>query len=108
MFARKRKAFKFRIYPAKAEEAGKVMELVNPRGTSQGCSGCGEVVQKTLTVRVHKCPHCGLVMDRDENAAINILNRGLAKVGQELPEYTPVEIFSGRSMKQEATQLVGG
>ena len=91
----------------KAEEAGKVIELVNPRGTSQECSSCGEVVPKTLAVRVHKCPHCGLVMDRDENAAINILNRGLEKVGQGLPEYTPVEIFSGRSMNQEATQLVG-
>jgi putative transposase len=91
----------------KAEEAGTVIELVNPRGTSQECSSCGEVVQKTLAVRVHKCPHCGLVMDRDENAAINILNRGLENVGQGLPEYTPVEIFSGRSMNQEATQLVG-
>jgi putative transposase len=91
----------------KAEEAGKVTELVNPRGTSQECSSCGEIVQKTLAVRVHECPHCGLVMDRDENAAINILNRGLAKVGQGLPECTPVEIFSRRSMNQEATQLVG-
>ena len=91
----------------KVEEAGTVVELINPKGTSQECSSCGEVVPKTLAVRVHKCPHCGLVMDRDENAAVNILNRGLAKVGQGLPEYTPVEIFSGRSMNQEATQLVG-
>jgi putative transposase len=91
----------------KAEEAGTVIELVNPRGTSQECSSCGEIVQKTLAVRVHKCPHCGLVMDRDENAALNILNRGLENVGQGLPEYTPVETFSGRSMNQEATQLVG-
>ena len=91
----------------KAEGAGRIVELVNPRGTSQECSGCGEVVPKTLAVRVHRCPHCGLIMDRDENAAINILNRGLEKVGQGLPEYTPVEIFSGRSMNQEATQLVG-
>ena len=90
----------------KAEEAGKVTELINPRGTSQECSGCGEVVPKTLVVRVHKCPHCGLIMDRDENAAINILNRGLEKVGQGLPEYTPVEMLSRVSMKQEATQLV--
>ena len=91
----------------KAEGAGKNVELVIPNGTSQDCSGCGEVVPKTLAVRVHKCPHCGLVMDRDENAAINIRNRGLAKVGQGLPESTPVEIFSRRSMNQEATQLVG-
>jgi putative transposase len=91
----------------KAAEAGTVVELINPKGTSQRCSSCGEVVPKTLAVRVHKCPHCGLVMDRDENAAINILNRGLDKVGQGLPEYTPVETFSGRSMNQEAIQLVG-
>ena len=91
----------------KAEEAGKVTEQVIPNGTSQDCSCCGELVPKTLAVRVHRCPHCGLVMDRDENAAVNIRNRGLANVGQGLPEYTPVEIFSGRPMKQEATQLVG-
>ena len=64
-------------------------------------------VKKSLAVRTHRCPHCGLVMDRDENAALNILNRGLEKIGQGLPEYTPVEMFVGTSMKQEATQLVG-
>ena len=67
----------------KAEEAGTHMELVNPKGTSQECSSCGEVVQKTLAVRIHKCPYCSLVMDRDENAAINILKRGIANVGLE-------------------------
>ncbi len=90
----------------KAEEAGTVVELINPKGTSQSCSNCGEIVPKTLAVRVHKCPYCGLVTDRDENAAINILNRGLDKVGQGLPEYTPVEIFNGRSMKQDAPVFI--
>ena len=48
-------------------------------------------------------------IDRDWNAAINILNRGLKKIGQGLPESiaTPVETFVGVSEKQEATQLVG-
>jgi transposase len=44
--------------------------------TSQDCSGCGERVHKTLSVRTHVCPCCGLVLDRDENAALNILQLG--------------------------------
>jgi putative transposase len=56
----------------KAENAGGRVALVDPRGTSQRCSGCGERVPKTLADRIHCCPHCGLVMDRDENAALNI------------------------------------
>jgi putative transposase len=59
----------------KAEYAGKIVELVNPRNTSQNCSSCGSSVPKNLSVRVHSCPFCGLVMDRDHNAAINIENR---------------------------------
>ena|SRR5436305_11823848 len=46
---------------------------VPPQYTSQDCSGCGERVQKTLSTRTHVCPTCGLVLDRDENAARNIL-----------------------------------
>jgi putative transposase len=62
---------------AKAEEAGRTVVLVNPRNTSKMCSSCGELVEKDLSVRVHTCPHCGLVLDRDQNAAINILRLGL-------------------------------
>jgi putative transposase len=58
----------------KAEEAGVELALVNPRNTTQMCSGCGEIVPKDLSDRIHCCPHCGLVMDRDLNAAINIEN----------------------------------
>jgi len=64
----------------KAENAGRTVLLVNPRGTTQMCSGCGEVVPKDLSVRVHDCPHCGLKIDRDLNAALNILARGLASL----------------------------
>ena len=46
---------------------------VSPRFTTQDCSGCGSRVQKTLSQRTHICPNCGLVLDRDENAALNIL-----------------------------------
>jgi putative transposase len=61
----------------KAEEAGRTVILVNPRNTSKMCSQCGEMVQKRLSDRTHTCPNCGLVMERDVNAAINILQRGL-------------------------------
>lgn len=57
----------------KAEWAGKHFVTINPRNTSQRCSGCGELVPKSLAVRTHSCPHCGLVIDRDWNAALNIL-----------------------------------
>ncbi len=55
---------------------------VSPRFTSQECSGCGERVKKTLSVRTHVCPRCGLMLDRDENAALNILYAALCTVGQ--------------------------
>jgi putative transposase len=61
----------------KAESAGSKVVLVDPRNTSQLCSRCGVKVPKSLSDRVHECPQCGLVMDRDENAAINILRLGM-------------------------------
>jgi putative transposase len=63
----------------KAEEAGTLVVAVNPAYTSQACSGCGEIIQKELSVRIHKCPSCGLVLDRDLNAARNILALALQK-----------------------------
>jgi len=66
----------------KAESAGSMVVLVDPRNTSQLCSRCGLKVPKSLSDRVHECHQCGLVMDRDENAAINILRLGL----QSLPK----------------------
>jgi len=50
---------------------------VPPQFTSQNCSECGKVVKKALSERTHRCLHCGLVMDRDENAARNILHLAL-------------------------------
>jgi putative transposase len=50
---------------------------VPPHYTSQDCSGCKERVQKTLSTRTHLCPKCGLVLDRDVNAALNILTEAL-------------------------------
>jgi putative transposase len=57
---------------------GIAVVAVPPAYTSQDCSGCGERVQKTLSTRTHVCPKCGLILDRDENAAVNILAKGLA------------------------------
>ncbi len=65
----------------KAASAGLQAAEVTPRGTSQSCSGCGAVAQKSLAVRVHACPASGLVMGRDVNAARNILQRALARSG---------------------------
>jgi len=61
----------------KAARAGKSVELVDSRYTSQRCSGCGIIVPKTLKDRVHECTKCGLRLDRDHNAALNILTLGL-------------------------------
>jgi putative transposase len=66
------------ILEAKAACAGRQVVAVPPVYTSQDCSGCGERVPKSLSVRTHVCPSCGLVLDRDENAALNILGAGRA------------------------------
>jgi len=68
------------ILSSKAEETGCVVVAVNPAGTSQHCSGCGAYCPKTLDVRWHQCAACGLSIQRDTNAALNILYRaGLAR-----------------------------
>ena len=79
----------------KAIKAGVELTEVNHANTSQACSGCGCIVQKELRVRVHDCPNCGLVIDRDTNGARNILRLGhsrwaltwptTASVAQEAP-----------------------
>lgn len=64
----------------KAENAGRLCEQVDPRGTSQQCSACGEMVEKDLSQRIHDCS-CGSRLDRDHNAALNILSLGLQTAG---------------------------
>jgi len=99
-----------------AERSEGVIAFVNPRGTSQTCSGCGAYVGKGLSVRVHRCPGCGLTVDRDVNAALNVLKRGL-EIGLERAEYTPVgevtttqpsEVGQVASVNQEAHLFRGG
>jgi transposase len=90
-----------------------VMAFVDPRNTSQLCSGCGEYVPKTLDVRVHICPYCGLVLDRDVNAARVILRKG---IGMECADSKPVgdsasadeSVMHVGSLNQEAHLFRGG
>ena len=63
----------------KAADAGREVRTVDPRGTSQRCSACEAIVVKDLSQRVHSC-WCGIRLDRDHNAAINILALGLQSV----------------------------
>ena len=51
---------------------------VPPKWTSADCSACGTRVHKSLSVRTHICPSCGVVLDRDHNAALNILHHALS------------------------------
>ncbi len=70
----------------KAESAGTYVVAVNPRGTSIRCSGCGNAVPKTLRDRQHICGCCGLSLDRDHNAARNVLTLGMSVAGLLVPQ----------------------
>ena len=84
----------FQFLRYKAESAGRAVVAVPPAFTSQLCSGCGELVPKKLSERWHTCPHCGLSMQRDVNAAINILAIATKQQGQGLclREYEQVAV----------------
>ena len=91
----------------KAESADKLQMLINPRGTSQRCSQCGEIVHKEIWQREHRCPKCGFIVPRDYNSALEIKRLCLQKIRQELPEYKHLEMEAlpiGQllSMKNEA------
>jgi len=75
----------------KAANAGILFAKVAPHGTSQSCSNCGRMVKKTLAIRTHCCPHCGLVIDRDYNASLNIKQRGIDSLPTGCREVTPLE-----------------
>jgi putative transposase len=74
-----------------------VCVAVPPHFTSQDCSVCGTRVQKSLSTRTHQCPNCKAVLDRDHNAAINILKKGLQYLGKYLNTSTPLGIDAERS-----------
>jgi putative transposase len=94
----------------KAESAGRQVIAVAAHSTSQTCSQCGEYVHKSLSVRTHMCPFCGYIADRDENAARNILQRGLQVLARTGPSSSRREgpEQSGESpstLKREAAGL---
>jgi len=76
---------------------GRVVVPVAPQFTSQNCSSCGETVKKSLSVRTHVCK-CGCVLDRDHNAAINILNKALKQTGYDLNTVGRTEIHAWGEM----------
>ncbi|MFB6127455.1 MAG: RNA-guided endonuclease InsQ/TnpB family protein, partial [Halolamina sp.] len=75
----------------KCEREGAHFVAVDPKGTTKECAACGVSTEKPLWVREHSCPACGFEADRDANAALNILSRGLEAVGVGHSERTPVE-----------------
>ncbi|MEX2313073.1 MAG: RNA-guided endonuclease TnpB family protein [Nitrosopumilaceae archaeon] len=99
----------------KLEYKCKLFVEVSAKNTTIDCSRCGNKVPKSLAIRIHRCDKCNLVLDRDHNASINILKKGLKifnlsakadyhRLPQELREVTPVEI-SMRSVKQEVVAI---
>src|ERR1051326_479388 len=65
--------------------AGKVLAVLDERETSKTCSRCGHMQPMPLYQRTYRCENCGLVMDRDENSAVNQLRRFLARLGPHTP-----------------------
>ena len=90
----------------KVEETGRSVHFVNPNGTTQVCSRCGETVRKSLSERLHVCPNCGFSVDRDWNAAQNILRRlrtGSAELIKTPVETEPIPLLTGvASLVEEA------
>ncbi len=73
----------------KAEWAGRRFVKVNPAYTSQDCSSFGFRQVVCLAARAYECPNCGLALDRDHNAAINILTLGLQSQGLQKAPRSP-------------------
>lgn len=80
---------------------GKITVAVNPAYTSQQCSNCGTLVKKSLSMRTHAC-QCGEVLDRDWNAAINILKLALSTVG-----HTGTWVLNPNASGDLASTLIG-
>ncbi|GAC1344767.1 MAG: RNA-guided endonuclease TnpB family protein [Ktedonobacteraceae bacterium] len=85
-------AYKCQLY-------GKTLEIISERNTSKACSGCDTLQNMPLWKRTYHCPACGLVMDRDENSAHNILMRFLARRGPHTVETVRcADVFTATNM----------
>ncbi len=84
------------ILEDKAARAGHQVIGVSPRFTTKACSQCGELIQKSLSMRTHICTSCGYVADRDVNAAKNILVKAGALPSGTVSVGSPVELRSPR------------
>ena len=92
------------IFKDMLEYKAKMVIEVPAQDTTIQCSRCGNKVPKSLAVRMRRCDVCGLVLDRDYNASLAILKKGLQVLPMEDREVTPVEILMG-SRKQETIAL---
>jgi len=91
---------------SKAESAGCMIMFVDPSNTTQECSNCGATVRKLLKDRKHYCPRCGIFLDRDLNASLNILKR--ATTGHVVSNACRIaSADGGATMKQEALHPLG-
>src|SRR5699024_7184944 len=68
----------------KCEREGGLLLKVEPAFTTQDCSSCGTSAKKSLSIRTHICKKCCIILDRDHNASLNILQRGMARLDQHL------------------------
>ncbi len=95
----------FNYLEYKAQAKGGIVLAVNPYNTSQECSGCGQIAKKDLRVREHNCPHCGLKIERDYNAAINIKKRGLLVLDEILQFKAAIEAGDESAVKKYQAYL---
>jgi putative transposase len=90
-----------------ADKFESIAIAVPPHYTSQKCSCCGTFVKKSLSTRTHRCNSCGTVLQRDVNAAINILNLAKARDGQSRSNASGVEtsISVGENLPKQVLTL---
>jgi putative transposase len=85
------------IFEHHGEKNGCHVHTVDPAATTKESANCGTKTDKSVWVRTHNCPTCGFETDRDLNAAYNVLERGLKKLGVVHSEVTPVKTVAAVS-----------
>ena len=97
------------ILRQKAESAAVLIVSVNPRHTTQTCSRCGCLPSMpiNLSIRTYKCEHCNLTLDRDFNAAINILQRSRLLWSPEMANVLPANVANRAGILPLQANVVG-